>query len=228
MSATLKKKNITLKPEWYYSENDLSSELNEPVNIIRDLISDQNLKPIYLLNRRLFKGKTINDVLKNTNISDYQYKRQKKTKPLQNNKEYNRDEIIHMLDMSDFKFMERYIKEFGLEPSSKNQDTGTSYYKGSDVNKITKAVFKNQRPILVYPEMVVDDRSYYTSQLTQALKINHKTFKQLYIETYHLESTHTKKVKGHSQPHIMYNGADVNKITHLIREDYYNEPVKEF
>ena len=118
MSATLKKKNITLKPEWYYSENDLSSELNEPVNIIRDLISDQNLKPIYLLNRRLFKGKTINDVLKNTNISDYQYKHQRKTKPLQNNKEYNRDEIIHILDMSDFKFMERYIKEFGLEPLS--------------------------------------------------------------------------------------------------------------
>lgn len=212
---------IRLKPEWYYSENDLSQLLEKPVIVIRKFIKDRNIPIIHMLNRRLVTGKSVNQALTNVNLT--KYKKQLKTNLLEPQKEYRKDEAILLMGVSDFKFNERYINEFNLKPRSKNYETGTTYYKGSDINKITKEIGINKTHIAVYPETVDDNKEYYTAQLIQNLGVNYATFNNLYIKRYNLKATHTDKIKHISQPRIYYKGSDVNRITYLIREDYHGE-----
>lgn len=49
-----------LEPEMYYSIKDLSHIFNLSKNQVKTLTKEKQLKPIRLLNRELFLGKTIN------------------------------------------------------------------------------------------------------------------------------------------------------------------------
>lgn len=212
---------LAFKPEWLYSENDLSKILNKPVPAIRSLIESKKIPVQHRLNRVVILGKTLNDYLKTKDVESIPNNQQMNL--LKNDKIYTKYEAIQQVNVSEFKFNERYIREYGLTAISKDTNTGSTYYKGSDINRITKILLDTKLNIKVYPQLVVDNREYYTSQLTQILGVSHTTFKQIYIDTYHLEPKHIDKLKNRSQARIYYDGSEINRITHLIREDYYNE-----
>ncbi|MDU6255075.1 MAG: hypothetical protein E6618_12810 [Staphylococcus warneri] len=212
---------IHLDPEWYYSENDLSKILKKPVVIIREFIKDRNIPVRHMLNRQVVTGKAVNNALNNVDINKYKYQRQ--LNQLEDHKEYKKEDAIHLIGISSFKFNEQYINQYHLTPTFKNSETGTTFYKGSDINKITNQLISTFKIRNIYPAIISDERDYYTSQLTQNLGLTNKTFNDLYINKYQLKPSYTKKIKDISQPRIYYKGSDVNRITKLIREDYYHE-----
>lgn len=213
-------KAAQFKPEWLYSENDLSQILNKPITTIRQMIQKNKLKLDirYMLNRRLVTGKSMNALLNNVNLDEYH--EQKKLNFVDNSECYTRHDAIEAIGVSMFKFNEQYIKQYGLTATSKDTELGLTYFRGSDINQITQQIQKDSR-ITVYPDMVSDDLKYHQKDLFKSLNISYGSFKRIYLDMYHLQPVEQEQQKGQRAQINYYQGRDVNRITQLIREDYF-------
>lgn len=213
-------KAAQFKSEWLYSENDLSQIFNKPITAIRQMIQKNKLKLDirYMLNRRLVTGKSMNALLNNVNLDEYH--EQKKLNFVDNSEYYTRHDAIEAIGVSMFKFNEQYIKQYGLTATSKDTELGLTYFRGSDINQITQQIQKDSR-ITVYPDMVSDDLKYHQKDLFKSLNISYGSFKRIYLDMYHLQPVEQEQQKGQRAQINYYQGRDVNRITQLIREDYF-------
>lgn len=204
-----------LEPEMYYSIKDLSHIFNLSKNQVKTLTNEKQLKPIRLLNRELFLGKTINQHIigKKNNLNRHR----RLFRHVQN---YDENELITRfqcaddLDMQVSTFGNVLVNEYHLK-ATEIQNDGKHLYRVKDINDVID-IINNDRKFSFYPQLLDEDSEYYATQITQNLKINHRQFKELYIHMFDLQPIRIENVTGHNK-RIIYSGRDINKISKKIR-----------
>ena len=186
-----------LEPEMYYSINDLAKLFNCSMNQIMTKLNDKGIKPYNMIGgRKCVFGKTINYHFLN---KKYQL--------------FTQSEIANELDKHPSYIMSYLIEKYQLKPYKK--EGACLYYQGEDINKIIQKA-NDDRKFSFYPSLLDDERTYYTAQITQNLKISTNHFKKLYVEQFGLKPINKEDIKGYNHK-ILYSGYDINRVSKKIR-----------
>ena len=204
-----------LEPEMYYSINDLAKLFNCSMNQIMTKLNDKGIKPYNMIGgRKCVFGKTINHHFLNKKTNFDTSKDILKFIP--ENKKYQlftQSEIANELGKHPSFIMTCLIEKYQLKPYKK--EGSYLYYQGEDINKIIHKI-NNDRKFSFYPSLLDDERTYYTAQITQNLKISTNHFKKLYIEQFGLKPVNKEDIKGYNHK-ILYSGYDINRVSKKIR-----------
>lgn len=205
-----------LEPEMYYSDNDLSKILNISLNQLRNILESKKVKPIKLLNRNVYFGKTINEHIigkkKNFNQSLKQFN--KIPKSLEHTDMCVSD-IAHYADVTKATVLNRIIRDGNIQLlyiDNKNR----KFYNAKAINERIDQI-NSSRENHFYPNLLDDNREYYITQITQNLKISRERFNELYVRKYGLQPIRTENIKGFNNK-VIYDGRDINNISKELRK----------
>ena len=204
-----------LEPEMYYSINDLAKMFNCSTNQMMNTLDKKGIKPYNMIGgRKCVFGKTINHhfLNKKTNFDT--------TKDIlsfiPNNKKYQlftQSEIAKELNKHPSFIKSCLIEKYQLKPYKK--EGATLYYQGEDINNTIQQI-NDDRKFSFYPNLLDDERTYYTAQIIQNLKISMNHFKKLYVERFGLKPINQENITGYNHK-ILYDGYDINRISKKIR-----------